>query len=188
MAVTSNHRDAFYLTPNDRRYYIATSECQTGTFDVAYWNSFWHWYKHENGINGVVALLLDRDLSKFDPKAPPPNTPGFWHMVNADRGEDHGEINDAIDAVGLARTPPVTRPQALTISELIGAAPGIAWLAELKMRRRAGKCLNECGYIAVTNPVAYEGLWVVNGKRQRIYALTDLAPDDRVKAARELAD
>jgi hypothetical protein len=135
-------------------------------------------------------LLRERDLSKFDPKAPPPKTPGFWHMVNADRGEDHGEINDAIDAAGKARTPPITtpRPEALTIGELIGAAPSVAWLSELKMRRRAMKCLNDCGYIAVTNSNAYEGLWTVNGKRQRIYALTDLAPSDRLKAAKDLAD
>jgi hypothetical protein len=190
MAVTSNHRDAFYLTPDDRRYFIVVSECKTGTYDAAFWNAWWYWYKHENGINDVVALLRERDLSKFDPKAPPPKTPGFWHMVNADRGEDHGEINDAIDAVGKARTPPIAtrRPEALTIGELIGAAPSVAWLSELKMRRRAMKCLNDCGYIAVTNPHAYEGLWTVNGKRQRIYALTALAPDARFKAAKDLAD
>jgi hypothetical protein len=109
-------------------------------------------------------------------------------MVNADRGEDHGEINDAIDAAGQARTPPVQRPQALTISELIGVAPGIAWLADLKMRRRAGKLLNDCGYIAVNNPTAKDGLWVVNGKRQRIYAMVDLSPADRWKTAKEIAD
>jgi hypothetical protein len=43
MAVTSNHRDAFYLTPDDRRYYIVVSECKTGTYDAAFWNVWWHW-------------------------------------------------------------------------------------------------------------------------------------------------
>jgi hypothetical protein len=92
MAVTSNHRDAFYLTPDDRRYYIATSECPTGTFDVAYWNSFWHWYKHENGINDIVALLRERDLSRFDPKAPPPKDPRL--LVHGERGPQRGPRGD----------------------------------------------------------------------------------------------
>jgi hypothetical protein len=104
MAVTSNHRDAFYLTPDDRRYYIATSECSTDRFSPEYWGGFWTYYNSDNGINDVVALLRQYDLSGFDPKAPPPKTPGFWHMVNADRGEDQGALADAIEAIDTSQS------------------------------------------------------------------------------------
>jgi hypothetical protein len=187
MAVTSNHRDAFFLTPDDRRYFVATSECGTGQFSAEYWSEFWTYYNHDNGINDVVALLRQYDLSGFDPKAPPPKTPGFWHMVNADRGEEHGALNDAIEALDTSKHPQKARPKALTINQLVAVAPHLEWLAALKMRRSVGKRLGDCGYIAVDNPATCEGLWIIGGKRQRIYARTDMTPDDRLAAAQKLA-
>jgi hypothetical protein len=190
MAVTSNHRDAFYLTPDDRRYYVATSECKTDQFSTGYWNDFWTYYNHDNGINDVAALLRQYDLSGFDPKAPPFKTPGFWHMVNADRGEEHGALDDAIDAAGRAsarsnHTP--ARLEVLTINELVAVAPHLEWLTDLKMRRRVGKQLGDCGYVAIDNPDVHSGLWTVGGRRQRIYARDDLSLADRLTAARKLA-
>jgi hypothetical protein len=187
MAVTSNHRDAFYLTPDDRRYYIATSECSTDQFSTEYWSEFWTYYNHDNGINDVVSLLRQYDLSGFDPKAPPPKTPGFWHMVNADRGEDHGALNDAIEAIDTSKHPQRVRPEALTINQLTAVAPHLEWLAQLKMRRAVGKRLGDCGYIAVDNPHTREGLWMVGGKRQRVYARMDMTLSDRLAAALKLA-
>ena len=97
-------------------------------------------------------------------------------MVGADRGEAHGELLDAIEALG--------RPPALTISQLVEKAPGLDWLLDLKMRRVVRKRLEDCSYIFVINPTAPDdGLWAMNKRRQAIYARSDLDVGQRVDAA-----
>ena len=111
-------------------------------------------------------------------------------MVNADRGEEHGALDDAIDAAGRASArsnPTPARLEVLTINELVAVAPHLEWLTDLKMRRRVGKQLGDCGYVAIDNPDVHSGLWTVGGRRQRIYARDDLSLADRLTAARKLA-
>jgi hypothetical protein len=179
MVITTNYRDALYLPADDRRYLVGFSECHTEQFDKAFWNDFWAWYVKEDGIKHVVALLRQYDLSKFDPKAPPPKTPAFWYMVGADRGEAHGELLDAIETLG--------RPPALTINQLLEKAPGLEWLRDLKMRRLARKRMEDCGYLVAGNPMAAsDGLWTIDAKRQTIYGRSDLDRQQREDAARAL--
>jgi hypothetical protein len=180
MVITTNYRDALYLPADDRRHYLAFSDRHTEDFDAQFWNDFWKWYKNEDGIAHVVALLNQYDLSNFDPKAAPQKTPAFWLMVETDRGEAHGELADAIDALG--------NPKALTINQLIEQAPGLEWLRDLKMRRIVRKRLEDSGYVPALNDNAKPsgGMWVVNKKRQMIYARSDLGFRQRQDAAREL--
>jgi hypothetical protein len=184
MVITSNHRDALYLPPDDRRYFIAVSECKTDAFTPDYWKAFWNYYNHENGIADVIALLRERDLSKFDPKAPPLKTPGFWHVVNADHSPIEAELGDAIDAL--------SKPEALTIDDLVTKAPGADWLTDRKMSRAIPHRLERCGYLRTPNPDSESngGMWLVGEKdkkkRKMIYARDDLSPEERLIAARAL--
>jgi hypothetical protein len=178
MVVTTNHRDALYLPPDDRRHYVAFSERKTEDFTEKFWRDFWGWYKNEDGIKHVVAFLHQYDLTGFDPKASPPKTPAFWHMVSADRGETHGELIDAIDELGF--------PPALTINQLIEKAPGLECLQDRKMRRAIRKRLEEAGYLVTENPNADSGLWLIKKKRQMIYARADWSQSRRLEAARAL--
>jgi len=178
MVITTNHRDALYLPADDRRHYLAFSERRTEDFDATFWNDFWNWYKNEDGLKHVVALLHQYDLTNFDPKAAPRKTPAFWLMVETDRGEPHGELADAIDALG--------NPKALTINQLMVQAPGLEWLRDLKMRRIVRKRLDDSGYVPVINDDAKSGLRIINKKRQMIYARSDLGLQQRLDAAREL--
>src|SRR5262249_49387350 len=123
--VTTNYRDAFYLRPDDRRHYVAFSERQGDEYSSAFWTEFWAWYKAD-GFKHVAALLYQYDLSNFDPKAEPPKTPAFWDMVWADRGEECGELADAIDNLKQHRDD--ERPKALTIAQLLEKAPALEWL------------------------------------------------------------
>jgi hypothetical protein len=117
MIITTNHRDALYLPPDDRRFYVVVSECPTAEFTPAYWREFYHWYNKEGGIGHVIAYLRARDLANFDHNAPPPQTLGFKSMVNVERGDDHGAMLDAIEALG--------NPVALTLAQLVAAAPSL---------------------------------------------------------------
>ena len=180
MVITTNYRDALYLPADDRRHYVAFSERHTEEFAKEFWNDFWDWYTNGDGIKHVVALLYQYDLSKFNAKDAPPKTPAFWHMVETDRGEVHGELADAIDALG--------NPKALTINELIEKAPSLEWLRDPKTRRIVRKRLEDGGYVIVVNPDAErsDGMWVISKKRQTIYARSDLGLRQRQAAAREL--
>jgi hypothetical protein len=176
--ITTNHRDALYLPPDDRRHYVVYSESKGEEFPVEYWKGFWAWYTQDDGFRHVAALLRQRDLAHFDPKAPPPKTPAFWHMVEADRGVEYGELADAIDMLG--------GPPALTLDQVREKAPALEWLLDRRMRRTMPHRLAECHYIAVPNPTAESKMWVINRKRQIIYAREDLTPGQRRDAAAAL--
>ena len=45
-------------------------------------------------------ILHELDLSDFDPKAPPPKTPAFWDIVDANRAPEDAELADVLDKLG----------------------------------------------------------------------------------------
>ena len=62
--------------------------------------------------------LMQRDISAFDPKAPPPKTAAFWAIVDANRPSEEGELADVIDRM--------QNPKAFTLAALQEAADGDA--------------------------------------------------------------
>jgi hypothetical protein len=75
--ITSNHKtDGIYLPADDRRHFVAWSNLAKEDFAPAYWNGLWEWYER-GGYANVAAYLAKLDISSFDPKAPPPKTPGI---------------------------------------------------------------------------------------------------------------
>ena len=149
---------------------------------MEFWNEFWSWYE-TGGFAHVAALLYQYDLSGFDPKAEPPKTDAFWYMVNADLGSEYSEIADTIDRLNADGR----RPDALTIMELVAAAPELEWLQVLKMRRVVRRRLEDNGYTIVVNPNAKtDGMWRIDGKRQAIYARASLDQTQRMAAAQKL--
>ena len=122
----------------------------------------------QGGFEHVAAYLGQLDISAFDPKAPPPKTPAFWDIVNANRTPEDAELADVIDALG--------NPDALTPKQLIAAASGEAaeWLTDRKNRRALPHRLERCGYISVQNNMSKDGYWVIKGTRQPVYARRDL--------------
>jgi Family of unknown function (DUF5906) len=110
LVVTTNYlTDGIYLPADDRRHYVAWSDLTKEDFSEAYWNELWNWYK-SGGIGHVAAYLKKLDLSKFDPKAPPPKTEAFWRIVDANRAPEEGELTTIIEKLGS--------PPALTIDHV----------------------------------------------------------------------
>jgi hypothetical protein len=73
VVMTSNHMcDGLYLPPEDRRTYVAWSDLLKAAFKLAYWEKLWRWYEYEGGFGHVAAYLAELDISKWNPKAPPP--------------------------------------------------------------------------------------------------------------------
>jgi hypothetical protein len=46
--------------------------------------------------------------------------------------------------------------------------------------------MEKCGYVPVRNDDADDGLWKIRGRRQVVYARTELSLRDRLAAARKL--
>jgi hypothetical protein len=179
--ITTNYKtDALYLPPDDRRHYVAWSPAKESDFEEGYWNRLWRYYDN-GGLDDCAAYLADLDISEFDVKAPPPKTPAFYAIVNAQRGAEEPELEDLLDSM--------SRPIAVTLETLIRHASGteiFEWLKDRKNRRIVGHRLERCGYERLDNDLSKDGLFVVGGKRQAAY-VNMLAPvGDRWRAARDL--
>jgi len=61
------------------------------------------------------------------------------------------------------------------------------WLQDRRNSRRIPHRLEDCGYVAVRNNHAKDGLWKVAGKRQAIYGKTSMTTRDRIIAAQRAA-
>jgi hypothetical protein len=92
VVITTNYKgNGLYLPAEDRRHYVAWSECTQSDFTPAYWNKLWGWYE-KGGYGHVAAYLNAPDISSFDPKAPPPKTQAFWDIVRQQgRGAIRGD-------------------------------------------------------------------------------------------------
>ena len=179
--ITTNHKaDGIYLPADDRRHFVAWSDLTKDDFVDNYWNKLWGWYEN-GGFRHVAAYLNVLDLSDFDPKAPPPKTPAFWAIVDANRAPEDAELADVLDRMG--------NPDATTLEAIRRTASGdfCEWLWDRKNRRVIPYRLEKCGYVQVRNDAAKDGLWVINSSRQVIYAKSELSISDRFKAANEVA-
>ena len=179
--ITTNYKDALYLTPEDRRNYVAWSELTKDSFPEDYWRKLWGWYEAD-GFSHVAAYLATLDISGFNAKAPPPKTPAFWAVVDLSRASEDSELADIVDDLG--------NPDALTVAILINKAGEVmdsgnleTWLRDRKNRRAIPHRLERCGYVAIRNDTADDGFWKISGKRQVIYAKRELSTDKQLEAA-----
>jgi len=181
--ITTNHKsDGIYLPADDRRHFVAWSDCDKTDFTDDYWTGLWQWYT-TGGIGHVVAYLSTLDLNDFNPKAPPPKTDAFWHIVNAARSPEETELADVLESLG--------NPKAVTLDLLLAQAKlrqesFAEWLQDRRNRRQIPHRLEGAGYEPVRNTVAKDALWAVNGKRQVVYAKSELTLRDRIAAASAL--
>jgi hypothetical protein len=178
--ITTNHIDGIYLPPDDRRHYVAWSTLKKEDFTTAYWDGLYGWFA--GGGNEIVAgYLASLDLSGFNGKAPPRKTPAWYEMVGMSAAPEDAEMHDAIDKLG--------KPDAVTVAQILTRAehPLADFLRDRRNSRNIPKRFKGCEYVTVRNEDAKDGLWVVGGKRQVVYAKMALSIRDRIAAARRLA-
>lgn len=181
VVVTTNHRDGIYLPPDDRRHFVAWTELTKDDFEEAYWTELYAWYERE-GFRHIAAYLHAYDLADFNPKAPPPKTPGWWAVVDAGRSPEDAELADALDKL--------QEPEAVTLRDLANVATHdfANWLTDRRNARQVPHRLEDAGYVPVRNPDAKDGRWRVGGKKQAVYARRDLSVRDRITAAQRIVE
>lgn len=178
--ITTNHKaDGIHLPSDDRRHFVAWSDLRKEDFTEGYWNDLWAWYGG-GGDCHVAAYLAELDLTSFNPKAPPPKTPAFWDIVDANRAPENAELADVLDHIG--------NPNALTLATISAHATGSfqAWIQDRKNCRAIPHRLEQCGYVPIRNDAAKDGLWKISGARQVVYARNTLPVRDRFTAASTL--
>jgi hypothetical protein len=182
--ITSNHKaDGIFLPADDRRHFVAWSDLAKEDFPEGYWNALWGWYEH-GGFASVAAYLARLDISTFDPKAPPPKTPAFWDIVDANRVPEDAELADVLDEMENPDGPDATT--LIKITWAAGNKDIAGWLKDRKNRRLIPHRLEKCGYVPVRNDFAKDGLWKIGGARQVIYVKSTLSITERIGAANEL--
>jgi hypothetical protein len=178
---TSNSKDSLYLPADDRRHYVAWSDLTKEDFTEEYWAGIWGFYER-GGLSHVTAYLHDYDLSRFNPKAPPPKTDAFWEIVSLGDADENGELRDLLDSLG--------NPRVITISQLIATSQGpiAVWLQDRKNRKAIAHRLSEVGYIVIPNSAdTHDKQWRILGRRQTVYGLKSLPTSERLRAAYQLA-
>jgi hypothetical protein len=181
VVITTNHKlDGIYLPADDRRHFVAWSDLTKDDFEQDYWNELYRWYE-DGGLGHVAAYLERLDLTGFGAKAPPPKTEAFWAIVNANHAPEDSELADILDRLG--------NPDATTLLRVADQADtdfGM-WLRDRKNRRTVGYRFEACGYVAVRNQGAEDGLWKISDRRQVVYAKAGLSIRERYLAAQRLA-
>lgn len=178
--ITTNHKtDGIFLPANDRRHYVAWSNCKKEDFPADYWQQLWGFYA-DGGCEHVTAYLDELDLSSFNAKTPPPKTPAFWDIVNVNSAPEDADLADLLEDL--------CNPDAITLEQLLVKATGAAaeWLLDRKNRRSIPHRLDRCGYTSVRNPETSDGRWRVQGKRRVVYVKASLSLPDQMAAARAL--
>jgi hypothetical protein len=187
--ITTNHKtDGIYLPADDRRHYVAWSNCTKDDFDDAYWSELWGWYE-AGGIGHVVSYLQSLPLDDFNAKAPPPKTPAFWEIVSSNQAPEDAELSDALEDLNLGNKKwAVTIEMVANAAFDAGAIDFSAWLKDRKNSRAVRHKLDKAGWVATRNPDRQDGLWRVNGRRCAVYARRELSIRDAVQAAANLAE
>lgn len=172
---TNNKSSGIYLPSDDRRHYVAWSPLTQTPEVIDECARMWQWYA-SGGLENVVAFLRRVNLSKFDPKAPPPKTQAFYEIVDANRSPEDSELADTLEKM--------RSPDALTVARLCDYASDDFedWLKDRRNRRLIPHRLESVGYVPVRNTGADQGLWKIDGKRQTAYAKKTLSYRDQCVA------
>jgi hypothetical protein len=167
--LTTNHKDGLHLPPDDRRTYAMWSDIKKEDFEAGYFNEYWRWL--DGGGDGhVAAYLAQRDISRFDPKAPPPRTDAFRTIVGFSAAPETCGLSDALDML--------ENPDVVSVSDIIDNQDCWmldirAWLQDKKNARSIPHRFESCGYVPFPNPGAADGVWKIAKRRRVVYVKRD---------------
>jgi hypothetical protein len=182
---TSQHQDAFFITTEDRRYFIhEVTEKAPPTFFARYDR----WFNKQEAIDAVFDYLLHIDLAGFNPMAEAPRTKSRNEMVEAGKSEHAAWVSELKEFPGnKLRVGDVELPYSLfTVEELLA----LYQPEDGTVRRRypvTGKAMNvalkEAGFRMAAGGAAIE---TTKGRRQRVWCVRACDEGMTQKQAAEL--
>ena len=155
---TTNHLEGgIYIPPGDRRIWFGWSNLDVKWRSPADWQSYYNWLA-QGGYEAVAGLLLSRDVSRFNPKAPPPMTDAKDRAIIASAYPEDAALSDVFERIeGNA----MTLNMVATVAWVCGNRELAKELWSPKFRRNVIKKFARAGYIICKNPDNAEGLWRV---------------------------
>lgn len=179
---TTNHKhNGLYLPPDDRRHFVIWSEVTKEDFPDGYFQETWDWFDVE-GYTSVAAFLHERDVSRFNPYAPPKLTEAFYTMVEGGLSEEDMELADVLDRM---KNPDVVTQGML--KEATFDVPSLnEWLSNPRTAKLLPHKMENIGYVKVRNRDARDGYWKIAGKRSVAYVKNTLSPRDAEIAIKAL--
>ena len=102
-------------------------------------------------MENVAAYLSGLDISNFDSKAPPPKTPAFWAIVDANQAPEESELADVLDKLGW--------PDATTINELALETSSADFATWLRTGRTAAPSRTALNAVATSRSKRHREQW-----------------------------
>lgn len=99
--LTTNDPLTMYIPAADRRLFVMTSPAHDAKGKEPYFTHLHKWLR-EGGTSQVIAWLLARDISHFDPAAPPPMTAGKQAIIDSANQVRRTLVDDLLDAYAEA--------------------------------------------------------------------------------------
>lgn len=93
--ITTNDMGSLYMASDDRRMMILHTN--SSKRETSYYDEYWNWI-HGPGPDIVASYLAERDISQFNPKAPPPLTAGKTAIISSWAPPDDA-LTAALDAL-----------------------------------------------------------------------------------------
>ena len=186
--IGTNHKiRGLFLPPDDARHYVAWSyrtwddwgDATQDELVEKYHAPLFKWFDEEGGNERVAHYLRNLDLSKFNPKAPPPKTAAWHEIVNARRDPDVGGLERILDSLD--------NPPAVTVAEVARAdsKQELNWFGGDRAVIPAQ--FEDRGYVHQPNEGG--GAWQYGAKTARkkvaIYVKAKLSAAEKMAAARE---
>jgi len=100
VVITSNEHHSLYIPNDDRRMLVLLSPRKKGWEDEGYFLKLYAKMLDPRAMRGLEAFLRKRDISHFDPYAPPLRT-AAWHEI-AGSWQSHGVLQMAINALSVS--------------------------------------------------------------------------------------
>jgi hypothetical protein len=194
LITTNHHTDGIFLDPDDRRHLVCWSDVTKELFAERrdFWTDMYDWMRRGGGAQHVAAFLMQRNLSKFNPGAPPRQTAAFFEIVQASLPPEDAALADALDELagydehGEPRRDEqgkVARPDIVTLEMVRGTTcgAGLDWL-DSKPAAFSHRMQRE-GFVAVRNPQGNRGQWFYDKRRRVLYGKADMGEAQRQQAA-----
>lgn len=132
--LTSNHADALFLEDEDRRFFVHDVGIDKPPLSDEFYANYDRWLKKEGGAGHLMQWFLERDLNKFNPKAPALRTAAREQMILSGKSDvDSWLVEMRDDASSKLRVGQLRHQRDLF------TAKEILQLYEAEHERQAGK-------------------------------------------------
>jgi hypothetical protein len=161
----SNERVAISLPSEDRRWFVLW--CAAPKLPEAQAISLWNWYQHRAGFEAVAHYLHTRDVSDWNPSAPPPMTEAKLIMVEHGMSTAESFLVDQMTRrVGEFSRGAIASPFHAVCDRLQGLAPAGVKIVQAALLH----ALKEAGWIDMGRMASR-----LHGTKKHIFCAPELA-------------